>query len=331
MRNMKRLVFNILLLFTIVCEISGQDVKVTSAFDSTKIYIGDQIKFSITIDQPAGLKLSNPFLKDTLCKNIDILSGPVVDSLAADNGRIKITQKYTITSFDSGFYQVPPVFSELKSENGLKRFYSDYSPLEVMRVKITPRDTAAKIFDIVKPYRSPVTLGEVLPWIFLIIVIGFAAWFVFRLIRKLKKSKTGAEPVINPDPAHVIAFREMEKLKQEELWQKGEIKHYYTRLTEILRQYLENRYMVYSLELTTSETLDALVKTGFKKDVSYNKLKTVLNGADLVKFAKYNPEPSENESHFQNSWDFVVATKEEKEDIVSDNENKEEKDREVGL
>ena len=73
---------------------------------------------------------------------------------------------------------------------------------------------------------------------------------------------------------------------------------------------MENRFRVFSLELTTVETLDALLRTGFKKDGSFNLLKTILTGADLVKFAKYYPEPSENESHFQNSWDFVLATKE---------------------
>jgi len=82
-------------------------------------------------------------------------------------------------------------------------------------------------------------------------------------------------------------------LKNDELWQKGEIKKYYTILTDILRQYLENRFRVFSLELTTAETLDTLVKTGFKKDGSYNNLKTVLTGADLVKFAKYNPVSTE--------------------------------------
>jgi hypothetical protein len=76
-----------------------------------------------------------------------------------------------------------------------------------------------------------------------------------------------------------------------------------------LRQYLENRYSVYSLELTTSETLEELIRTGFKKDESYNKLKTVLNGADLVKFAKYKPESSENELSFENSWEFISSTK----------------------
>ena len=93
-----------------------------------------------------------------------------------------------------------------------------------------------------------------------------------------------------------------------------------------MRQYLENRFRVYSLELTTAETLEALVKTGFKKNGTYNELKTVLTGADLVKFAKYKPIPAENESHFQTSWNFVLATREEQVMSVANEENGSEKE-----
>ena len=306
---MRRSILYIILLLSSWPGISGQDVKVTSSFDSSLIYIGDQIKFTITVDQPSGLSLTLPFFKDTLCKNIDIISGPVFDSTVSDNGRIKILEKYLITSFDSGLYQIPPVYAEMKNEAGIRRFYSDYSHLRVARVNIAPADTSLKIFDIIEPYRAPVTLGEIIPWALVIALAGLLTWAAIRFIRKLKKNKAGIEVVINPDPAHIIAFRELEKLKSEQLWQKGEIKIYYTRLTEILRQYLENRFSVLSLELTTSETLEALVRTGFKKDGSYNQLKTVLTGADLVKFAKYKPEPAENDLHFKNSWDFVEDTR----------------------
>ncbi len=78
--------------------------------------------------------------------------------------RIRIIRKYLVTSFDSGMYMVDPVFAELSDANGVKRFYSDYSILEVARVKLTPPDTASKIFDIVSPYKAPVTVGEILPW-----------------------------------------------------------------------------------------------------------------------------------------------------------------------
>jgi len=312
---MKRLLIPIIFLFITISGISGQEVKVTAAFDSSRIFLGDQIYYTITVDRPSELKLTLPVLKDTICKNIEIVSGPITDSSEIKGGRLLITEKYLITSFDSGFYQVPPVFAELKNENGLKRFYSEYSQLAVMRVKIAPADTTAKFYDIVKPYKAPMTLGDMLPWLLLLTVFAFIIWATVRFIKKLRKSKTGIETVINPDPAHIIAIRELERLREDQLWQKGEIKLYYTKLTEILRQYLENRYMVYSLELTTAETLDALIKTGFKRDGLYNQLKTVLTGADLVKFAKYNPEPIENESHFQSSWDFVLATKEEEVNI----------------
>jgi hypothetical protein len=318
---MKKFILSIFLFTSIISFSVGQEVKITSSFDSTKIFIGDQIKFTITIDKPSDLKLAIPVLKDTLCKNIEIISGPKTDSSTLQNGRIKIIQKYLITSFDSGRYQVSPVFVETKNEGGIKRFFSDYSMLEVMRVKIAPPDTTAKIFDIIKPYKAPITIGEILPWILITTLIGVITWLVIRLLRKLKKSETGIGTYIPQEPAHVIAFRELERLKNDQLWQKGETKKYYTMLTEILRQYLENRFRVFSLELTTSETLDALIKTGFKKNGSYNDLKSVLTGADLVKFAKYNPLPAENDAHFQNSWNFVMATK-ENEIVIDSTEEK---------
>lgn len=308
---MKRLVLYISFFLVATSASFSQNVSVSAAFDSARIFIGDQIKYIVTIEQPANLNLTLPVFKDSLMKNIEILSGPLFDTAQSADGRIKITEKYLITSFDSGYYQVPPVYAELKNEEGIKRFYSDYSQLEVMRVNIAPADTTAKIYDIISPYRAPVTIGEIIPWVLAAALVAALIWYGLRLIKKFRKKETGVEEVIIREPAHIIAFRELEILRDDQVWQKGDIKLYYTRLTEILRQYLENRYNVFSLELTTAETLDALVKTGFKKDATYNQLRTILSGADLVKFAKYNPEPAENEIHFQNSWDFVQVTKEE--------------------
>jgi len=304
---MKRISFLILIIW-IQFSVNAQEVTVSTAFDTSRIWLGDQIFYTITVHQPADLDLSLKPIKDTLCKNIEIISGPLTDSSVTTDGTLRIRNRYLITSFDSGFYQVPPTYAELVNDNGIKRFYSDYSFLEVTRVKMTPPDSASRIFDIVKPYRAPLTVGEIVPWLLL---AGLAALFIygiFLLLRRFKKSGKEQEIVINPDPAHVIAFRELEKLIQEQLWQKGEVKQYYSRLTEIIRQYLEDRYGVYSLEMTTSETLEALIRTGFRKDEAYENLKSILNGSDLVKFAKYKPEPSENEAHFENAWRFVETT-----------------------
>jgi hypothetical protein len=319
---MKKLLIILIVFISAVLSAEGQDIKVSASFDSSRIFIGDQVHYTITVERPSDLPVSIKTLRDTLCKNVEIVSGPAVDSLVMQDNKLKITRKYLVTSFDSGFYQVPPVYAEIKDASGIKRYYSDYSPLQVMRVKIAPADTTAKIFDIIKPYRAPVTLGEILPWLIIALIAAALAWGAILLLRRFKKNKSVDEPVRNPDPAHLIAFREFEKLKEEQLWQKGELKHYYTRLTEILRQYLENRYGVCSLEMTTSETLEALVKTGFRKDESYTLLKTILNGSDLVKFAKYKPDPAENEEHFDNSWKFVENTK-VKEEIPENNKSDE--------
>jgi len=319
---MKKLLIILIVFISAVLSAGGQDIKVSASFDTSRIFIGDQVHYTITIERPSDLSVSIKTLRDTLCKNVEIVSGPSVDSLLMQDNKLKIIRKYLVTSFDSGFYQVPPVYAEIKDASGIKRYYSDYSPLQVMRVKIAPPDTTAKIFDIIKPYKAPVTLGEIIPWLIIALIAAALAWGAILLFRRFKKNKSVDEPVRSPDPAHLIAFRELEKLKEEQVWQKGELKHYYTRLTEILRQYLENRYGVCSLEMTTSETLEALVKTGFRKDESYTLLKTILNGSDLVKFAKYKPDPAENEEHFSNSWKFVENTK-VKEEITENNKSDE--------
>ncbi len=306
---MKRLVILIIMAVIPGSDIFGQELKVSASFDTSMIYIGDQIGFTITVDQPDDISVELPLFRDTIITNIEILAGPVIDTISDNDGRISIIGKYLITSFDSGYYQVPPVFAEIKNENGLKRFYSDYSQLEVKRVQIAPADSTAQIFDIIKPYNAPLTLGELLPWLFVAALSGALIWAAIKYLPKLKKASNEIKVTVNPDPAHVIAFRELEKLREEQLWQKGEVKMYYTKLTEVLRQYLENRFNVFSLELTTHETLEELIRSGFKKNKSYNQLKSVLSGADLVKFAKYSPEPTEHEAHFQSSWDFVLATK----------------------
>ena len=318
--TMQKNLINILTLFFLFSVADGQDVTVTSRLDTSRIYIGDQIIYTISVDQPDDIVLDFKPLRDTLIRNIEILSGPVQDTINTSEGRLIIENKYLITSFDSGYYRIPPVYAELKNENGIKRFYSEYNPLEVMRVNLTPPDTIEKIFDIVKPYKAPLSISEVFPWFLLVALVAIAIWGLIVLIRKFKKSETGPEPEIDPDPPHIIAFRELERLREEELWQKGDVKKYYSRLTEILRQYLERRYGVNSLEMTTSETLNALVESGFKKDEAYSTLKSVLNDADLVKFAKYKPEPAENDKSFSNSWQFVEVTKITTEGSISTDE-----------
>ena len=179
----KRLSF-LFFVFTAM-TLSGQDIFVTAGFDTSRIFIGDQINFSVTVQQPSGVPLSLPFFKDTLMKNIEILSGPTFDTAAVSEKTIKITGKYLVTSFDSGFYKVNPVFVEVRNNEGVKRFYSDYSVLEVARVKMTPPDTVTRIFDIIEPYKAPLTLGEILPWLLLGALAVFISFMIIRTNKHL--------------------------------------------------------------------------------------------------------------------------------------------------
>jgi len=296
------------LVFNFLSVSEGQEINVSAGFDTSAIYIGDQIKYTITINKPINYILSIPVFKDTLIKNIEILKGPVIDSTAIDNGFARIRHEYLVTSFDSGFYQVPPVYAEMKTESGIKRFYSDYSLLKVLRVNISPPDTASGIFDIIDPGKVPVTFGEIMPFILAILVVAALVWLLLYLRKRYKKHETTLVKTVPNEPAHVIAFRELEKLKEEKLWQRGEVKLYYSKLTEIIREYLMNRFSVPALEMTTLETLEALRKNGVEENETFRKLRTVLTGGDLVKFAKYQPEPTENELHFDFAWDFVKST-----------------------
>lgn len=307
-----------IILSALFCHLAAQEISVSASFDTTSIYIGDQTGFTLTVDQPAGLPLVIPEFRDTIMKNIEVLAGPVKDTTENQGGMISITEKYLVTSFDSGSYIVGPVYAELAGTEGIKRFYSDYSYLKVMRVNLTPPDTTTGIFDIIEPYRAPVTAGEILPWVLIAAVLAVIIWFVVKIAGKFgKKEDVTGLPVIK-DPPHVIAFRELEMLRGEQLWQKGEIKQYYSRLTGILRQYIEDRYGVCSLELTTEETLRALLRTGFRRDPVYEFLRSVLTGADLVKFAKYEPSPAENDICFSNAWQFVSDTMEKPAEEVSE-------------
>jgi hypothetical protein len=209
---MKRFSLILLYINAFLGVLNAQEVNIKTEFDSAKISIGDQINFTVTIEKPVSYLISVPVFRDTIIKNIEILKGPLSDTSLLRDGRVRISHKYLITSFDSGFYQIPPVFGELKTQAGIKRFYSDYAPLRVMRALITPPDTAMKIFDIVKPIKAPLTPGEIIPWVLIVIVTGALVWYAIKLFRKLRMKKTGEEPVIATDPAHIIALRELEKL-----------------------------------------------------------------------------------------------------------------------
>ena len=110
------------------------------------------------------------------------------------------------------------------------------------------------------------------------------------------------------EPAHVIALRELDRLREEKLWQRSEFKTYYTRLTEIIRQYIERRYGIPAMEMTSYEILDAWKLEEQPEEDLAAQLNRLLNLADLVKFAKEKPLASDNEENLERAYEFVKRT-----------------------
>ncbi len=106
----------------------------------------------------------------------------------------------------------------------------------------------------------------------------------------------------------MIAFRELDRLKEQKLWERGEVKQYYTRLTDITRNYIEKQYGIPAMERTTDEILQAFRRVNTDDGILDEMLSGLLQLADLVKFAREDPLPVDNQTHLNNAYLFVQKT-----------------------
>jgi hypothetical protein len=166
----------------------------------------------------------------------------------------------------------------------------------------------------------PVSFLEVFPFVVGGLLLVAAIYFTVRYLRRRKKQKGIFTPDRPEDPAHVVALRELDRLREEKLWQRSEFKPYYTRLTDTIRRYMERRYNIPAMEMTSYEILDTWKQSERPEEDLSAKLNRLLNLADLVKFAKEKPIASDNEENLDRAYEFVKKTAwvqktEEEEDV----------------
>lgn len=150
-----------------------------------------------------------------------------------------------------------------------------------------------------------------------LIIIGLLVWL---LVWYLRNKWQGRERVAKPAPKlppHVLAIKALEELKNRKLWQDGKHKLYYSSLTEILRVYIDGRWDIGALEMTTDEIISALRDVELPHQ-SRSALVAILRTADMVKFAKATPDAEENEQAFTDAYYFVENTKSVKEEHNED-------------
>lgn len=303
--RMKRSILYILLAVMLV-QANAQIVTVRSAFEKDSAMLGEQLLYSLTVASDKDVTVNMPLFSDTITGAIEIVSTAPPDTSYDGNRRILKTA-YKVTSFEPGWNTVPPLPVAFQ-KNELKD--TIYTTVQLLTVLAPAVDTTQAIKPIKPPVYTPVSFAEILPWALAGIGAVLLIFLAILLIRKYTGKKTGAGilPTKPQEPAHIIAFRELSQLRAERLPGKGRIRDYYTRLTEIIRVYITRQFGIHAMESTTAEILQAFSIQN-RGDKGLNEmLRELLMLADLVKFAREDPTPQENDMHFANAESFVEKT-----------------------
>ncbi|MFV8336843.1 hypothetical protein ACNQF7_12275 [Flavobacterium sp. RSP29] len=271
-----------LLLLLLSTAVFAQQKQVVTSIDTIKNKIGAEFKLSIKTTVDTSSKVIFPKLKNFGA--LEVIQSYPIDTVKMD-GRYELIKKYGLTQFDSGRYVVPSIKIFIDS----KPFMTDSLLVEVANVEV---DTLKqKMFDIkdIAPADNPIGYW----WKYLLIfalIIGIGA-FIYWFIKKRQEKKLLEEIYKTPIEK---ATSLLDTLEKKELWQKGEVKAYYSELTDIARNYIEEAIEIPAMESTTSELIQGLRAASVKKKMTLSQeiienLERVLKQADLVKFAKSKP------------------------------------------
>lgn len=299
----KTLKYGLLSLLMLPVALSAQTT-VRASIDSAAILIGQQTVIHLDVSQEKGKKVQFPSFSEGLMPGIEVISASKPDTEEVDDRIIRIKQDLLVTSFDSGLYYIPAI-----------KFVSGNDTLKTnslgLKVVTLPVDTVKKNFHDIKGVMKPewvwadyhfIVLSVLI--ILFLIVMGIYAYLRYKKNKPFLITKA-AEPKL---PPHIKAVSELETIKKEKLWQQGREKDYYTRLTDVLRVYLTDRFGVNALEMTSAEILN-IVRCYPEAQVVFQNLKSILELSDYVKFAKLHPLPDENEQSMMNAMLFIDSTK----------------------
>ena len=302
----KILLYCFLITSSFFYEASAQNITVTARMDSAIIWIGSQTKLTFEISQQPNQKVSTPLFSDTIVSGLEIVEPAKNDTVNSPDGHIVVNQHYTVTSFADSLLYIPPYPFVVNGDTVWTKSLSlkVVQPFEI--------DTTANKFTDIKPVLVPKfywkgLIKKVLI-ILAILLILIALYFVIR--RYIQKKPILSAP--SPEsllPPYVVAIEKLNAIKQQKLWQQNRSKEFHTELTNVVREYIERTFDIPSLEMTSDEIISHLNHLKFESSSAYKALNQILQLADLVKFAKWNPLPDEHELSLSNSFLFVEQTK----------------------
>lgn len=288
--------------------------------DSAWVVIGMPSNLHLEVTVPEGASVQWPNIGqgiqavdfENVEKKYTLEFGPDldmrVDTVRLDGGMMTLMQNLQFFALDSAAMIIAPFRFVV---NGKDTLSTQMLALKCEQpFEIEDPQALADLKDIIKPEFVLWDYIWWMGWVLLAVAIAIAAWFGYQFYQKHRSVAPVVEVKADPIPAHITALQALEALAEKKLWQEGKYKQFHTELTDILRVYIEGRYHVAAMESTTDEILEELLELTMTQKSSYNNLKEVLQMADLVKFAKYEPLPDENQMVYMNSRLFVEQTKE---------------------
>lgn len=283
----------------------AQKVTVDASIDSLQILIGEQTKLKLEVSADANSKLQIPVFNDTIVSGVEVVEVSKADTQLLNKGsRMLISQEYTITSFDSALYFIPPI--EVEAENEI--FKSQPLALKVYSVPVDTLHPEAFFGpkEIRKISLNWSDIQSIVLSLLFGLILGGLEFYLYKRFRDNKPiiRRIKVEPKI---PAHQQALQKIEEIKSNSNLRHSDLKGYYTELTDVLRNYMKDRFHFNAMEMTSTEIIERLKAEENQQFIE--ELKELFITADLVKFAKHLPLMNENDSNLVNAIDFIQGTK----------------------
>ena len=295
---------------------SGRDIKAKFTINAVKpFHVGDLLPVTLEFEARNGVTFQMPELEFTGQNQVDLKhKSDIVREKR--RGGYSLSVNYLLTSWDVAKYNIPVGPADYKTANGKKGTYQSPN-LKFEIVSLLPKNKSSdELLALpLKPAKKPMGLPpkyQYLWWSLIgLIIIGVILLAVIG-ISKIWKKKTPemVSGPIPPESAHIIALRRLEALLREQYPERGEYKAFYSELSECIREYMENRFQIRALEMTTEEFLDHLTRNSSLKYEHRVILEEFLRSSDFVKFAKHIPSASETDADFGKARHLIEETKE---------------------
>ena len=287
-------------------------VTVEAAIDSIEMLIGEQVHVTVTATMKEGAKAEFPVFKPTelLIPGIEVLSSTELGVKGKENGFVDRSVVYTLTSFDDTLYYLPPFVVKVDG----KPYESKSLALKVVGIEVDTLHTE-KFFGPKDVQDNPFQWSDwsQLFWLsVLLLVLMAVGYYLYLRLRDNKPIITRIRIVKRLLP-HQKAMKEIEQIKADKMQNSENAKEYYTKLTDTLRKYIEDRYGFSAMEMTSTEIIERLEKAlsddAQAAETMKAELRQLFTTADLVKFAKYSTMINENDANLVSAIDFINQTK----------------------